>query len=423
MIDAGLAAFAGRRVLLLQGPMGPFFSRLAQDLREAGAQVHKVNFNAGDALFYPHDAHAFRGPLRDWPATLQALIDAWRIDALLLFGDCRPMHAVAREIALQRGLQLGVFEEGYIRPDYVTLERHGVNGHSRMPRAPGQYRSLERSPPDRPQRVGNAYWHGVAWAVLYATAATLGRPLFPHYEHHRPLGFVEALRCVRGAWRKLRHAVSEHGLQQRLTTEHAGAYFLVPLQVKNDAQVRTHSSFSDVGLFIESVMASFANHAGPDALLVIKHHPLDRACNDYTAVIRQTAAGLGLGRRCLYLHDQHLPTLLAHARGVVSINSTVGLQALHHGRATKVCGDAIYDMPGLTFQGALNDFWAAAPGIEPDAGLLARFHAYVVDTTQINGNFYRRLPGSTLASGLRWTSRKPAAAGQKRCVTPKVAMP
>ena len=40
--------FCGKRVLLLQGPVGPFFSNLAHDLRHAGAEVLKVNFNAGD---------------------------------------------------------------------------------------------------------------------------------------------------------------------------------------------------------------------------------------------------------------------------------------------------------------------------------------------------------------------------------------
>jgi len=48
MIHGGLPASRGKRVLLLQGPQGPFFRRLAADLTEAGAVVHKVNFNGGD---------------------------------------------------------------------------------------------------------------------------------------------------------------------------------------------------------------------------------------------------------------------------------------------------------------------------------------------------------------------------------------
>ena len=41
-------------VLLLQGPVGPFFSRIAEDLSQRGFVVHKINFNGGDKLFYRH---------------------------------------------------------------------------------------------------------------------------------------------------------------------------------------------------------------------------------------------------------------------------------------------------------------------------------------------------------------------------------
>ncbi len=404
MIREGLTAFRGKSVLLLQGPMGPFFWRLACDLRDAGATVHKVNFNAGDCLFYPHAAWIYRGSLRAWPQHLAELLDRWRIDAVLLFGDCRPIHQPARDLALARGLELGVFEEGYVRPDYITLERFGVNGHSRLPRAPGQYRSLERSPPDRPLVVGNAYWHGVAWSTAYAVATTLGAWRFPHYEHHRPLDAVEALRWLRSSWRKWQHRFAERGMQAWLTGAGSRRYFLVPLQVHNDAQIHTHSAFESVPAFIEWIMRSFAEHAPTDLHLVIKHHPMDRAYTDYAELIARQVRSLGLAGRVAYIHDQHMPTLLDHAHGVVLINSTVGLQALHHGCAVKVCGSAIFDMAGLTYQGELADFWRDAQDLQPDTDLFARFVAYLVATTQINGNFYRTLRQSRLASGVRWSA-------------------
>jgi capsular polysaccharide export protein len=408
MIREGLAAFRGKSVLLLQGPMGPFFRRLASDLHRAGATVRKVNFNAGDCLFYPESTPdsvcIYRGTLEAWPEHLADLLVTWRIDVVLLFGDCRPIHQAARDVVLSLGLELGVFEEGYVRPDYVTLERFGVNGHSRLPRTPGQFRRLDRSPPDRALPVGNAYWHGVVWSTLYATATTLGASRFPHYRHHRPLDALEALRWLRSAWRKQCYRISERGMQAWLSGRGSGRFFLVPLQVHNDAQIHTHSRYESVPAFLESVMRSFAEHAPAGLHLVIKHHPLDRAYTDYTRDIDRLASSLGLSERVAYIHDQHMPTLLRHARGVVLINSTVGLQAIHHGCAVKVCGRAIFDIEGLTYQGELASFWRDAPQARPDMALFARFHEYLVATTQLNGNFYRRLPQSQLASGLRWST-------------------
>lgn len=61
-----------RVFLFLQGPHGPFFHGLAQMLRQAGAQVWRVGFNAGDRAFWFHPASyiAHRGAPQDWPAHL-----------------------------------------------------------------------------------------------------------------------------------------------------------------------------------------------------------------------------------------------------------------------------------------------------------------------------------------------------------------
>lgn len=137
--------FHGKRVMLLQGPVGPFFVRLAADLRAAGATVFKINFNAGDWLFYPRNAINYRGTMDAWPAFLAEQLKRLRIDTVLLFGDCRPIHAAAHGVAVAHGANVGVFEEGYIRPDYITFECCGVNGYSTMSRNPADY--ADSAPP------------------------------------------------------------------------------------------------------------------------------------------------------------------------------------------------------------------------------------------------------------------------------------
>lgn len=408
MIDAGLQAFAGKRVLLLQGPVGPFFSRFARDLRGAGAEVHKVNFNAADWFFFRDADMNYRGTLEEWPQWLEARLRSLRIDVVFLFGDCRPVHRAAHAVAVKRDLEIGVFEEGYVRPDYVTLERFGVNGYSRMPRTPEAYQ--EELPTVAAQHaVGNAYWHMIWWGFLYFTIGALGTPFFPAYVHHRPLTIIEAGFWIRSAWRKHWYRWKERGAQDRLTGPWSKRFFLVPLQVFNDAQLRVHATLDGVDEFIQSTLDSFVAHAPADTLLVFKHHPMDRGYKDYGAMISRAAAAAGAGARVLYVHDQHLPSLLDHARGVVVVNSTVGLSALHHGAPTKVCGRALYDMQGLTYQGTLDTFWQNAPAHPPDPALYRRFRNHLISRTQVNGSFYKASPAVGNATGLAWGSPAPAA--------------
>ena len=413
MIDADLSTYKNKRVLLLQGPIGPFFRRLAGDLKRAGAaDVVKIDFNGGDWLFSPKGSIQFRGRMAEWADFLDRVLSERQIDTVLLFGDCRPVHRIAHRVADKRGVTIGVFEEGYIRPNYVTLELFGVNGHSTIPRIPEAYLEAPKVEEVESVSVGNSLWFAVMWCMMYYEASILLRPFYRHYTHHRPLNFNESWPWLRSVWRKQLYKLQEKGIQEELVEKFSGNYFLVPLQVHNDAQLLVHSSFTSVQAFIFEVLTSFAKHAPQDTLLVIKQHPLDRGYRNYSDYVATLAAQYHLGNRVRYIHDQHLPTLLEHARGVVVVNSTVGLSALHHGTPTKVCGEAIYDLKGLTFQGRLHAFWKHAAELVVDAELYIRFRSYLVSHTQLNGNFYRRLTVANSEAGLVWPSVNQAVAAQ-----------
>jgi capsule polysaccharide modification protein KpsS len=89
--------------------------------------------------------------------------------------------------------------------------------------------------------------------------------------------------------------------------------------------------------------------------------------------------------------------------GAVVINSTVGFSALSHGAPEKTCGFAIYDIPGLTFPGSLDEFWSTAQDFRPDPELFARFRAYVIDQTQINASFYKGPIGGGVCASMAAT--------------------
>lgn len=404
MVRYGLKHFKGKSILMLQGPVGPFFKDLAEDLERHGATVHKVNFNGGDRFFYP-GAIEYRGTLEAWPDFFKALFESRHIDFVFLFGDCRKYHRLAHGIVSQfPGVVIGVFEEGYIRPDYITFEAFGVNGFSRIPKQKSFYDALpENAVVTKPTLpIGRTFWCSARWAMVYYAFGAIFARRFPHYIHHRPFNIWEGLFWVRGFWRKHVYRVTERQTERLLLGEGQGKYFLVPLQIATDAQIGEHSHYDGIVPFIEEVMHSFAQHAPEDTLLAIKHHPLDRGYRNYRAVIETNARRLGVESRVHYIHDQCLPTLLEQSRGVVVINSTVGLSAIYHNAPVKVCGSAIYDMEGLTFQGSLDAFWREAEHFGIDEELYRRFSGYVINEKEINGNFYKKLPESPNRSGIIW---------------------
>lgn len=401
--------YKGQNVLLLQGPVGPFFARFAADLMEAGAAtVTKVNFHAGDWLFYRQNAVRFVGRMQDWPEFLSQLLDTRKIDTVFLYGDCRPVHVDALKLAKERGLRVGVFEEGYLRPNHITLEQWGVNGHSTLPRDPQAYLDMPALPDLLERSVGKSYWHMVWWGFLYFTVGALGRLWHSDPLHHRDLSLLEARPWVRSAWRKLWYRWKQRAVMPTLLRCWGQRYFLVPLQVYNDSQVSVHSRFDSIEQFIELVILSFAASAPRRTALVFKHHPMDRGYRDYRPLIDRMSRTNDLIGRVFYIHDQHLPTLLDHARGVVVINSTVGLQALRHGSAVKVMGNAVYNIRGLTHQGSLASFWRHAPAARPNQRLLRQFVRYLKHENQVNGSFYKKCTlSSKSATGIEWSKATP----------------
>jgi len=381
-----------KRFLFLQGPCSPFFERLGRALQSVGCYVSRINFNAGDAWYWNvGNAQSYRGHSGDLTEWYAAQFEREGYTDVALFGDCRPVHQPAIEIAKSRNIRIHVFEEGYFRPYWITLERGGVNACSQLPRDPNWYRRIGPRLPNygNGQAFSSPFavraWHDIA----YNFANLRNICSYPGYRTHAPVpahkeyrAFV--LRAIQSARLKKQNMMAIQSLIYDRVP-----FWLVPLQLNSDAQIRHHSPFDGMRQMLEMTISSFARMCRPDAVLVIKNHPLDTGLDNYAHMLAEIANQAGLmPERMIYLESGPLPALLNHARGVVTVNSTVGGSALVHGRPLKALGSAIYDMPGLTYQGDLDTFWHR--GKQPDRKLFRWFRNTVIHTTQLNGGLYSR---------------------------------
>ncbi|WP_183724590.1 MULTISPECIES: capsule biosynthesis protein [Paraburkholderia] len=380
-----------RSFLALQGTASPFFSRLADALRDRGHSLRRVNFCGGDLLYGGGgQSWNYRGKLADLPEWYTNVARTGDFTDVIMFGDCREVHRHMHPVSQAFGLRVHVFEEGYVRPHWLTLEQHGVNGRSLLPRNPDWYLDQRSITPPSPAGRSTGYnlFDRGSHDIRYRAANALYALRFPYYHSHRPRnGLFEYGGLAARALRQRQH----HREAERVTRELCDSgrrYYLFPLQLNSDAQIIVHSPFDCVRAAIDRVVQSFARYAPSDALLVIKNHPLDTGIIDYRRYAQRLARELDFEDRLRFIEAGHLPTLLDRAQGVVVVNSTVGLSALHHGRPVIALGAAIYSMSGLTWQGDLDDFWIGAS--MPDLNLYQAFLDYVVHHTQINGDFYTR---------------------------------
>lgn len=381
-----------RVFLFLQGPHGPFFTNLGRMLQRADVKVWRVGFNAGDRAFWHlRDSYiAYRGTVSDWPAHLETLLDEKSVTDLVIYGDTRPIHASAVRAARQRGLRIHVFEEGYLRPYWVSYEHDGANGHSPLMqmsleqmRADSLSRNLE--PPVPPCHWGDTRKHifyGAAyhWFVMFLNQGY--RNFRPHRALHVRQEFaLHVMRLLLMPW---------HSLERRLATWRIQCrgfpYHLALLQLEHDSAFQKHSPFATQSDFLDLVLEGFSTGAPAHHHLVFKAHPLEDGRTPLKRDIRRLARKHGLEKRVHFVRGGKLAALLGEARSAVTVNSTSGQQALWRGIPLRIFGKAIYDKPDLVSHQPLQAFFAAPQ--RPDRSAYRDFRDYLLRTSQIPGSYY-----------------------------------
>ena len=380
-----------RRFLFLQGPHGPYFQRLGRMLERAGAQVWRVGFNRGDRAFWTSDNYiAFKGTQQDWPATLHAILAAKSITDIVLYGDTRFIHAEAVRAARDAGLTVHVFEEGYLRPYWVTYERGGSNGHSRLmdtsvPQMQTALAQMDMELPDAPARWGDMRQH-IFWGALYHWFVLTGFWDYRNFRPHRKLtvGQEFLLYCKRLA------LMPFHRWERMLATfriKHGGfPYHLVLLQLEHDASFQMHSPFSTMTEFLALVMEGFAKGAAPHHHIVFKAHPLEDGRVPVAHEIKRLAKLHGVQARVHFVRGGKLAQLLNHARSAVTVNSTAGQQVLWRGLPLKTFGAAVYAKPEFVSTQGLAEFFALPT--RPDSRAYRDYRHYLLETSQVAGGFY-----------------------------------
>ncbi|PTE20378.1 capsule biosynthesis protein CapA [Cereibacter changlensis JA139] len=384
----------GRRFLFLQGPHGPFFQQLGRMLTLAGAEVWRAGFNGGDRAFWPDSASylPFTEVPSLWPQTCRAILAERGITDIALYGDTRPLHAEAVRAARAAGLTVHVFEEGYLRPSWITYERGGANGNSRlMQLSLAQMRNAlaarDMEQPDAPARWGDMRQH-MFWGALYHFRVLTGRRHYPAYQPHRgvTVGQELALHLRRLALTPL------HAAQRRLAEARIARggfpYHLVLLQLEHDSSFRAHGPFAGMADFLSTVTQGFAEGAAPHHHLVFKAHPLEDDRTPLGPEIRRLARLHGLTDRVHLLRGGKLAPLLDHARSAVTVNSTAGQQALWRGLPLKAFGAAVYGKPEFVSPQPLAGFFARPE--RPDSRAYRAYRQFLLETSQVPGGFYSR---------------------------------
>lgn len=378
--------------LFLQGPHGPFFHRLGAMLRKTGAEVLRVGFNAGDRAFWFHPGSfiPYRGTPEDWAGRLKELIETHRVTDIVLYGDVRPIHAQAVELAQARGLTVHVFEEGYMRPYWVTYERGGSNGNSRLMRmdVADMRRALELSDMEAP--LPPAHWgdmrQHIFYGALYHWFVMFRNGDYRNFQPHRALSVFQEFLLYLRRLVLMPFSWADRVVSTARIRMGGFPFHLALMQLEHDSSFQKHSPFDTMPDFIDLVISGFAAGAPGHHHLVFKAHPLEDGRAQVRRAVIASARKHGVSDRVHYVRGGKLAQLLNDARSAVTVNSTAAQQVLWRGIPLKVFGDAVYAKPEFVSTQTLPDFFAQPT--RPDNRAYKDYRRYLLETSQLPGGFY-----------------------------------
>lgn len=223
-------------------------------------------------------------------------------------------------------------------PGRITIDPKGVNAWNSLPRDPQAYRDWAAADPAR---------RGEGWRAL-------GDGLIARASRRVDVGQAGA-----------------EGLAQ------AGHFLFVPLQVPNDSQITIFAGWVRSVEGMLDALASAAPALPEGWHLRIKEHPSARA--SLAEPLARAVAQAG-GRIVV---DNATDTFaqVAASAGVITINSSVGLQAFFHDKPVIVLGEAFFSLPGLVTVAdspeALHATLSAPESLTYDPGLRAAFMSYL----------------------------------------------
>lgn len=372
--------------LLLQGPPSRFSTALSQGLQSRGAKCVKINFCLGEWLFWQgSDAINYRGTLTDWPDFLIDIIKQHNVTDVIYYADRLPYHRLAIDIAADLGINAITYENGYLRPYWITLEHGGMSRLSHFPTDPDYIleEGQKHPAPIIQQDLGHPFWLEAWNEVVYNLANFFDIAFFHRYQAdkvYNPL--YEYLNYIPRLLKSKKNTKLALSVTKKLKNKR---FFLFPLQMQNDYQLRENSPFQHQAEAITLAIKALHESAEENTHLLFKIHPMDNGIEHWADIISDQAALYSLTDRVWYIDGGNLNHILKACTGTITINSTVGVTGIQKLKPVITLGDAMYDIPGLTSQQPLSRFFQQPQPPNPE--LVDSFIKLMAATIQVHGSF------------------------------------
>ncbi len=266
-------------------------------------------------------------------AELGCLLQSGRVDAIFLWNGSGVYATAAALLAGRWNIATIFGENGYL-PGTLQIDPQGVNQRASIcGDVAREYATTVPGASERRAFLQAKQDYVSGRCVQYSAPDRRIHASLVAKFHERSANLLAGRSKLR--WRRPKN----RGIPQRL-----GAlperFVLLPMQVVKDSQLLCHSPLvaNDLPLLVRRVREALRTVA-PECRLVVKLHPAERVA-DYARLARELDDVLFVAR-------QDVRELLAAAEAVITVNSTVGFEALLYEKNVLMVGENFYRVEGV----------------------------------------------------------------------------
>lgn len=232
------------------------------------------------------------------------------IDMVCVWNGTLPPLGAATCVAKKMGRKTMFFENGYL-PNTTTVDPKGVNNNNSLIGKPQSFYNVVQVDSSRLQKL-----------------------------------FVKppAIRELKSRW--YQRIVKKKPVGQPEQIEFPERYVFVPFQVHDDTQILLHSpNIKTMRELIECIIPAVEQYnalTGDNLWIIVKEHPSDFGRTDYRDLEEKYR-----GHKVHFLRYYSTPELIKRAQGIITINSSVGVESLLVHKPVITLGKAFYNVEGV----------------------------------------------------------------------------
>lgn len=338
--------------------------------KELDDMIH-LSYKTDELLNRENKRDIYLENVKTYLENLKKLDEEHPIDLFIVWG-MRIRERTIYHYAKKHGIKIYVFEHGYFRPFTLTVDSKGVNAENSVPRTREFYEKI-----DFDQYRFEQYLNRPEAAVCDDQLSNKIQTIWESYKRSR----IGARQRIRKEWYRIRKLTLKRAIRKLIKYPikmatiplsklkqsvlirywnkaanrvlHEGKpYIFVPFQLQTDSQIVLNSPnvklMKDMTELIASTVDEYNRRNQTNYRVIFKPHPLYKSkdpafrlmdimdiCNKY---------------KCGKLTTNiDTPTLIEHSDMVITVNSTVGIEALTAGKKVVTLGDAFYNIDGIVY--------------------------------------------------------------------------